>query len=81
MTGKKMIWLKWKTEILQAQKMRLNVEIRLFSISSANTITTLTYKMLLLSYEHKLKHYKKSFTQQFQGLKSGNNVELKTQVS
>ena len=42
MTGKKMIWLKWKTEILQAQKMRLNVEIRLFSISSANTITTLT---------------------------------------
>ena len=37
MADKYMIWLKWELEIPQAQKLRLRVEINLFSISSAAT--------------------------------------------
>ena len=46
-----MVWLKWKLEISQAQQLWLNVEIKLFSISSAATLTYnlyLIYEKLLL---------------------------------
>ena len=45
MTGKEMVCLKWKLEISQAQQLWLNVEKRLFRISSAATLTVLTLSM------------------------------------
>ena len=47
-----MVWLRWKLEISKAQQLRLNVEIRLFSISSVATLTDnsyLTYEKLIAS--------------------------------
>ena len=69
------------------------MEIRLFSISSAAVLTNnscLFYEKLLLPYliplnlvqnSDKLEHYKKSFTKQLPGLKSGSSVELKQKYS
>ena len=87
-----MVWLKWEVEIPQAQQLLLNVEIKLFSILSGAKLTNnsyLIYENLLLPYliplnfvhnYGKLEHYMQTLTQQLQGLKSGSNVELKTQV-